>query len=611
MELVELLEAEDVSAFNAKRGERGRPDLFAADLAGKNLSGVDLSNANADKSDLTGSDLSRSTLVKAWLNEIDGSGMNLTDALGLKVRMRGAFLDKAILVRADFTRGDLAEATLAGANADQIHLSRARLREVDATGAVLTDADLSEASLPKANFTGADLRRADLTEVKALEAVFTNARLDGAVGQDCKLMSAVFISASLVGVRLQNANLTGADLTGADLTAADLTGANLTGAVLAGAKLTGACLAGACLDDVDLTGLDLADVDMSGLDPTSLGLTEEQTQQLSRYGVLWDPDAALRFVGISAARHGDQVGVIWENADQDDVSSLRWAMLGAEGVGVHGVVQVPTDVVLATTVVGSPDGVDALVLRERAGSVAVVRIRMGEEATSTTRVLGYPPAVRPVASSIDGVLHMWGLGKRGPLLVVQKWGDEALEPLVSKELTTARGFLGRHHPVLSCKGDVLLAVGIGGPGRPLRSPPGFPGKMATAAPQDDYVWCAWVERKVGDTPGGLRAARVGGRGQVVVESLTQHDIVRSLDAIAWNDGVELAWIERRVEGCWLLRARLGEDARPALVVQVEIADAAEVCFAPGADVAPWLVITTDDDELVVLDEHDSVRSDTR
>ncbi len=611
MELVELLEAEDVSSFNAQRGERSRPDLFAADLAGKKLEGVDLSKANADKSDFTGADLSRASLMGAWLNEIDGSGMILRDAMGLKAKLRGAYLDKADLTRADLTRCDLAEAVLAGATAEQVRLTRARLREVDAKEAVLVDADLSEASLHKADLTRADLRRADVTELRAAEATFVGARLDGIVGQDAKLMSANLQEASLVGARLPGANLTGADLTGADLTAADLTGANLTGAVLKGTRLSGACLANACLDEVDLSGVDVTDVDLSGLDPSILGLTEEQAASLARSGVLWDPDAPLRFVGVHAALYDGKVGVVWENEDQDGVSSLRWAILADGGVAQHGVVQVPTESVLATAVAGGPEGLDGLILRERAGGVAVVRIRFGDERPSH-QALGYPPLVKPIAQYVDGTLHLWGLGRRGPLLVIQRWTDEGLVPVHSKAMPTARGFLGRHHPVLGSKGDVLVPIGPRGPGRPLRSPTGFPGKMGTAAPQGaDHVWCVWVERQVGDVPGGLRAARLGGRGHAEVEALTQHDLVRSLDSVEHDDGVELAWIERRVEGCWLLRARLGERPKPALVVNVEIADAAEICFAAPADGAPWLVITTDDDAVVVLDENDKVRVDTR
>jgi uncharacterized protein YjbI with pentapeptide repeats len=612
MELVDLLEKEDVSTFNAQRGERSRPDLFAADLGGKNLAGVDLSNANADKSDFTGSDLSRASLVRALMNEIDGSGMILREAIGLKVKLRGAYLDKADLYGADFTRGDLAEAVLAGANADQARFTRARMREVDGKGAVFTDADFSEASLHKADLTDADLRRADVTEMKAAEAIFVGARLDGITGQDVRLMSANLQKVSLVGARLPGANLTGADLTGADLTAIDLTGANLTGATLTGARLSGACLANACLDDVDLSGLDLADVDLSGLDPALIGLTEEQAASLARSGVLWDPDAPLRFVGVQAARAGDRVGIMWENEDQDDLASLRWAVLGDGGILESGVVQVPTDSVLAMTVIGRADGVDGLVLRERAGGVTAVRLRLGGGESPRTGLLGYPPAVKPVGRAIDGVLHIWGIGRRGPTLVVQKWTDEGLVPVFSKSVPTARGFLGRHHPVLANKGDVVVPVGPRGPGRPLRTPSGFPGKMSTASPQgESHVWCVWVERQVGDVPGGMRVACLGGRGQAEVEALTQHDLVRSLDSVEWEDGVEIAWIERRPMGCLLFRSRLGDAAREVSMVQVEMLDAAEVTFAPAAEGPPWLVVTTDADAVVVLDHEDTVRADTR
>ena len=84
-ELADLLAAQDVDGFNTRRGERSRPELFAADLAEKVLPGVDLSNANLEKADLTGADLSEANLVKAQAAGIDGSGMKLTGAIALRV----------------------------------------------------------------------------------------------------------------------------------------------------------------------------------------------------------------------------------------------------------------------------------------------------------------------------------------------------------------------------------------------------------------------------------------------------------------------------------------------------------------------------------------------
>ncbi len=198
------------------------------------------------------------------------------------------------------------------------------------------------------------------------------------------------------------------------------------------------------------------------------------------------------------------------------------------------------------------------------------------------------------------------------MLVVQRQQEEGLQPRYSKVNSTARGFLGRHHPVLSCKGDVLVPVSATGPGKPMRAPPGFPGRMASAVPTGpSHVWCVWVQPKVGDRAGGLRTARLGDRGAPEVRGLTSEDAVRSIDAVEWDGGVEVAWIERREWGCCVLRARIDESTPSPRMVQVEITDAAEVVFATGIGEAPWLVVCTDGDALVAIDDNDKVVHDTR
>ena len=115
---------------------------------------------------------------------------------------RLAFIELAIMRRADLRGADLRDADLAGANLRDADLRRANLR-----GADLRDADLRGAHLRGANLRDADLRRAHLR-----------------------------------GADLRCANLRGANLRDADLRRANLRGANLWGANLGGADLRGADL---------------------------------------------------------------------------------------------------------------------------------------------------------------------------------------------------------------------------------------------------------------------------------------------------------------------------------------------------------------------------------
>ncbi len=606
MGLLELLQAGDVETFNMQRGERSRPDLFAADLAEKSLRGVDLSGANVDKSDFTDSDLTDATLVKTSMTGIDGSGMKLVNALGVKVRLKEAWLDKADLSGADFSRANLTEACLEGSLGKDLALTGAKLREANAKSVVWRGVDLAESHLHKADFTGADLSQGDMTEASGAEIILDGAQLDGVAAIAARFPGAQMKGASGVGARFTSANLSGADLSGADFTNADLSGANLTDAVLTGATFKGTVLADACLDGVDFTDVTLTGADLSGVDPTSLTLTSEQRDAVAAIGIAIDPDVGLNFLELCAARVGDGVVIQWKNEEAEDSFTLRYAMLCPGKDPIMGVLPVPEESALATTMSAVEDGCRIVVVRERPGGVAAVCYRVdtdGSFGSASTASLGYEPGVKPIARGEGKNLLLWGLARRGPTLILHKLDEEGFNPIHSETVATARGFLGRHMPVLACKGGVVMPVTRRGAGKPLRTPDGYPGRMALGVAHEDQVLAVWLVPRVGDAPGGLRFSWLAVRGAPEVNVLTMLAGVTSMDATSTPEGIEVVWVEAGDDGLdvpGVHRVLLPSGNIEAIGTDIKMADT--VTYAPGPSGRPWIVVTTLRDEVVVLNE---------
>ncbi|MCB9676583.1 MAG: pentapeptide repeat-containing protein [Alphaproteobacteria bacterium] len=599
MSLLDLLVAENVAEFNATRGERAKVDLFAADLAEKNLREVDLSGADVDKADLTGSDLTSAGLYKARMNGIDGTGMKLVDCLGARVKLREAWLDEADLSGSDFANADLSEAVVTKSRGQGTRLSAANLKQLDARGAVWEDADLTGAHMSKANFEGASLSRSDLTEAAGAEVVFEKARLDAVVASRARLPAAKFAGAVLAGARFDAANLAECDFTDADLTGADLTNANLTNAILKGAKLNGAVLAEAGLEGVDLSGVDLTDVDMTGLDPDVLNLSAAQREQVMIVGIPINPDARLKPAKPSVARNGALVAGVWENDDGEETMSIRWFARTEKGV-VDGVVPVTSASLLARAAVAAGDGVDIVLVREKPSTITVERFRVGPDgklAATSTVPLGYQPVVVPVLQNVDGKVRMWGLARRGPTLVVSVDSAEGLQPVSSKQLPTARGFLGRHYPFLACKGGVVMPCTASGVGAPLKRPEGFPGKHAAAVEADGRWLAVWVEPPEGREKGGIRCAWLGTRGEPEVEDVTNNGAVLSLDAYVYDGEVHLAWVELVGLGDTKAFVQVLPDGEPR---PLELDDVDELVFAPGPGPQPVLVATTEEERSKIV-----------
>mgnify|MGYP003884925731 CR=1 FL=1 len=548
-ELADLLAAEDVSGFNSRRSERSRPDLFAADLAGKKLLAVDLSNANLEKADLTESDLSDANLMKAQASGIDGTGAILDGAMGLRVRFKEAWLDESSLADADFAQGDFAGAVLDKSKGAGVRLAQARLKNVQAKGVSWPDAELVEAKLYKADFTGSDLSRADLTEASGAEMVLVDAILDSAIGTAAKLPEANLENARMVAARFSGANFAGARLVGACLSAADLSRANLSGADLTNADLSGALLSEACLDDAILEGATLDGADLSGVDPRSLGLSDETIAKLSAWGIPYDAEAPRDLRGCSVARAGDLVATVWLNKDSEEAKSLRWGTITG-GSFSHGVVSVPADTVLDAQMVAHGGQLQLVMLRQRPdGNVLeTAPVTASGPGRSQVQPLGYDPQVRPVFRTVDGALYMWGLARRGPTVAVHRHTAEGWEIVHSKQSTTAKGFLGGL-PILSGKGSVLTPVGPRGLGDPKRAPDGFPGVGAIAAEHEGDLVCVWaLEGREPEIPGGLRFARIQRRGTPETEVVSLAPQIRHLTSAPCGDHTVMAWLEGPADG---------------------------------------------------------------
>lgn len=605
------LQKGDVDGVNARRTERTRIEIFAEDLSGLSLVGVDLSAATLEKSDLTGTDLTDANLVKANLSGIDGSEMVLRDALAMRSRFQGAWMDQADLSGGDFTEADLAEANLEGSTAKGTRFLKARLRGVNAAKASWSSCDLTGAKLHAAKLAGIDLRNAELAEATFGEVDLTGARLDGARGAGAKFGQAKLAGARLTSAVLPNANFVQADLTGADLSAADLSRANLAGANLTGAVLRGAVLADANLDGATLTGADLSEADLSGLDPSALGLGDAAIQALSGFGVSFDADARLVFQDVSVARQGDVVAVVWPNPEgeppppppvnegeepppPEEARTWRFAVLAPGGGKVIGVLPVPGHTVLDGQVVAFGGAFRVVLTRSRPEGPVLLVIPLGLDGAlgaPRSAPLGYEPAVSPVVRAAGDRLRMTGLARQGPTVVVHDLTAEPA-PVRSDRLPTARGFLA--HPVLACKGDVVVPIGRSGPEAPRRTPAGFPGTVAAALAVGDDLLAVWALDKQGRVPGGVRWSRIGKRHAPTEELLDPRGRVIAL-AVPPPKGpldaeaeVPVFWLvaDEKAAAITLLRAVL-PDGAPAAVATLpdamELSSGVDCLAVVGAD----------------------------
>jgi uncharacterized protein YjbI with pentapeptide repeats len=191
-------------------------DFTGADLSGVDLADADLRGAKLVGTKLVGAKLQRARLNLAWIMRADFSHADLSGAAletlivsagmetlpeeatkfvganlsGAKVTarfslddMRGADLSHLRasadmhnqsmgLIRADFSRANLAGANFAGAELAHVNFEFAKLQQANLSGADLSDAD----------FAGADLTNADLTGAKTDRTNFAAAVLTAVKG---------------------------------------------------------------------------------------------------------------------------------------------------------------------------------------------------------------------------------------------------------------------------------------------------------------------------------------------------------------------------------------------------------------------------------------------
>jgi uncharacterized protein YjbI with pentapeptide repeats len=595
VDILELLQAEKVEEFNETRSYRTAPDLFAVDLSEKNLTGADLSGVNLDKSDLTGTILSETNLMNARMNGIDGTRMNFRSALGIKIRLRDAWLEGANLNSADFSRGNLSEAYLRDTHGEMLRMSGAILKDVDAVGVKWPAVDLSEAVLTRADFSKADLSRADLTSASANGVILAGARLDGIVGSGVSLVGANLSGASLMGARLSGANLRDADLTGAHLAGADLSGANLTGATLKGVNLQGALLADATLDGLDLSTANLDDADLTGVDPSALCLSDEQKDRLASYGAGVAAFEETRVSQLRSARIGNSWAGVWVNEHDDGLESIRWILISAKGEIRDGVLPVAASGVVAHGVVGIGSEFEIVLLHKRTTGSVVSRYRVdltGDVTPYGVRPLGYEPMVTPILRGGES-LQLVGLASRGPTVVVSGVTEEGLVPVASERIPTAQGFLSRHDAIIMSKGGVLIPVHGRRVAKPVGTPDAFPGVFAVAALGGEQCIAAWVRRASGTDKGGVEYAWLRQRGPEEVQRLSVGADVTGLDLIAVEDRAWLCWIQDEV-------VFVGCTGEPDPLRLKSIDTPLEVQLVAGEG-EPLVAIVTAEQGLVVMD----------
>ena len=466
MTLIELLKAGRIQEFNAKRGQRVTIDLYAADLTNLPLAGIDLSRANMEKADFTGSDLTGANLSQGNLDGADFTGAILDRVVAIRARMRDAYLGEARAEEIELSGADLSHADLTGLHAPRARLTGARLKET-----ILTNAMLAEANLTDARMANADLRGADLS----------GARLNGAelTGANCG------------GARFERAVLDGAHLAGANLRSCNLANASLVEADLTGVDLTGSRVDGANFDKADLFDVQ---ADLSALRQTQVAREDDQE----------DDEAGpieLHFEDPSVAVGPKSCAVLWENADGEDVLTLRVMIcpMGGKPAGASTALPVPTEQVVSRAILPRGDGFLCVLFVERPGGVECVSVEIaadGSAAAPKGLRLGYAPVVKPVIASDGGAPLLYGIGRQG-VLSVHRLEADALTELLRAPATTYRGFCGRYDPVLLGKGGTLAAVRQDGIGRLLTAPTGYPGRLCAAAiqPEGDKMGLAWTQRE--------------------------------------------------------------------------------------------------------------------
>jgi hypothetical protein len=265
------------------------------------------------------------------------------------------------------------------------------------------------------------------------------------------------------------------------------------------------------------------------------------------------------------------------------------------------------ETVMSTAMLADAEGFRLMVLQQRPSGVALIQTPLsldGEIGAARTDPLKYTPAVNPIFRRVSGHLLIIGLAHRGPTVILQLVRPEELKVLFSNKVATARGFISRHDPVLSCKGDVVMPIGSKGPGEPARTPDGFPGTVGVVAPHAGKMVAIWHVETPDVGPGGvLQVATLGGRQGVDIAPLHRMSRVLSLDAVGNVDGIWIAWIQPGTKPLSTEAYRVCFPDGDVEKLALGEANPRSIRFALELEMkatTPGLIVTTMDDEALAL-----------
>jgi hypothetical protein len=197
---------------------------------------------------------------------------------------------------------------------------------------------------------------------------------------------------------------------------------------------------------------------------------------------------------------GKSVAALWDNADADDVFTLRCIVAGnARPVhsGSHALAM-PVDQVLARGLLPAADGFTCVLFLDRPAGVEMMVVAVdasGGFGPPRSVRLGYTPVVKPVLVPEDDGFLLYGIGRQGALSV-HRFDGTTLHELMRAPANTYRGFCGRLDPVILGKGGTVAAVRRDGIGKLLSAPTSYPGRLTSAAWRTDteQIALAWVAK---------------------------------------------------------------------------------------------------------------------
>ncbi len=178
--------------------------------------------------------LSKLNLEKNKINDIDLSGINLTEFNFSHKNLESADLRRSILYRANLRSTNLKHAKLSGSN-----LACADLSEADCSNAVFNNVNLEKAFLIETNLTNAKLMRASLKGAYLNKACLKNTSLLGATFYKANLSEADLSESDLRGANFTNCNLSNVNFENSDLRNANLSGATLISTNFSNAAISG------------------------------------------------------------------------------------------------------------------------------------------------------------------------------------------------------------------------------------------------------------------------------------------------------------------------------------------------------------------------------------